>query len=294
MLSVSPLSKPFAGEVKGVDLNRRLTDAQFAEVLQAWYRHPVLVFRDQELSLEAQQDFASRFGPLMSRARPASARGKSAQDNPYLMLVSNVRDENGKLIGSSADGPLSFHSDGCFNEIPPMASLLYGIEIPREGGDTLFISMHEVYDDLSAEMKKRLAGLTAVNYHTYDVKGVESGADKSARGKDVRNSTHPVVIRHPVTGNPSVFVNRHMTREVKELSPTESERLLAEIFDIIERPERIYAHKWRKGDLVIWDNRAVQHGRSDFSPKERRLLRRFAVLGTERPQPYSDKKLATA
>ena len=91
MLTVTSLSKPFAGEIKGVDLSRPLSDAHFAEVLEAWYQYPVLVFRGQELSLEAQQDFASRFGPLMARARPASARGKSAQDNPYLMLVSNVQ-----------------------------------------------------------------------------------------------------------------------------------------------------------------------------------------------------------
>jgi taurine dioxygenase len=287
MLTVAPLSKPFVGEVKDLDLRKPIGDALFQEILDAWAKHPVLVFRDQELDLETQQAFSERFGPLMARARPAEARGKGAQGNPYLMLVSNVRDENGKLIGSSADGPLTFHSDGCFNEVPPKASLLYGIDIPSVGGDTLFVSMYQVYDALRPETRERLQGKQAVNYHSYDSNGAESGLTKEQRGTAVRNSTHPMVIRHPVTQKPAVFANRHMTREVVGMEPGEARALLDEIFDVVERPEFIYAHKWRKGDLVIWDNRAVQHGRSDFSPQERRMLRRFAVLGEAKPQAYA-------
>jgi taurine dioxygenase len=203
------------------------------------------------------------------------------------MLVSNIR-ENGVLIGSQGDGTLGFHSDGAFNDIPTSASLLYGIEIPTTGGDTLFVNMNEVYESLSKETKNLIADKWAVNYHSYDRNGVETGRKAEERGKAVRHATHPMVIAHPITGKPILFVNCLNSREIIGMDPAVATPLLSDLFARIEHPELIYAHKWRKGDLLIWDNRCLQHGRSDWEPRERRLLRRFAVKNKTRPQPYTE------
>jgi taurine dioxygenase len=285
MLVVNRLAKSFAGEIRGISLAEPVDDATFGAILDAWASFPVLVFRDQDISMDEQQAFAARFGALQSRARPAQERGANAPANPNVMLVTNVRDATGKPLGNQQSA-YEFHSDGCFNDLPALATLLYGIEVPEHGGETLFVSMNEVYEALSPETRRRVSGKAAVNYYFIEYEK-QSGVDTAAAaGKRPRSSTHPMVIAHPMTGQPMVFVNRHNTREVVDLDQAEAQALLDEIFDTVERPEFIYAHKWCKGDLVVWDNRAVQHARADYPPNERRMLRRFAVRCAERPQPY--------
>ena len=292
MLNVTPLSKPvagetaFVGEVKDVDLREAMSESRFREVQAAWATYPVLVFRGQDLTTENHQAFAERFGKLMVRARPPAERGTNAQHNPSLMLVTNIHDESGKPIGSQGS-TFRFHTDGCFNEIPAMATLLYGIEIPKEGGETLFVSMYQIYRALSEKTRRRIVGRDGVNYYFLEYDRLsESAPTSEAILKKARHSVHPLVIAHPVTRQPVVFSNRHNTREIVGMDQTEADDLLEEIFQTVERPEFIYAHKWRPGDLVVWDNRATQHARADYSPNERRLLRRFAVLCTARPQAY--------
>ena len=299
MVAISPASKPFVGVVESVDLSRPLGEAAFREIRDAWARYPVLVFPGQEIDTEAHQAFAERFGKLAARVRPMEARGDGARHNPYLMLVSNIRDEQGRPIGSGSGadgGPLEFHSDGCFNDMPAMATLLHGIEIPDAGGDTLFVDMSEIYEVLSPATRRRLSGREAVNYfyYGYSTHAPAAGESPEERRKTVRHAIHPTVIVHPVTGKPSVFVNRLNTREIVDMDPAEADDLLEEIFRTVERPEFAYAHKWRIGDLVLWDNRTVQHARSDFPATQRRLMRRFAVAGSGRPVAHVPGEIAAA
>ncbi|MDX1484275.1 MAG: TauD/TfdA family dioxygenase [Alphaproteobacteria bacterium] len=286
MLTVNPLSKPFAAEVTGIDLNAAVGDDLFAEILAIWRQHPVLVFRDQDIDIDAQQAFSERFGTLKTRARRPSDQGGTARlDNPYVMLVSNIK-ENGEYIGASPKGALPFHSDSAFDEVPAKASLLYGIELPKTGGDTLFVSMCEVYDALASGIKEVIADKWAVNFHLPSLP-LDPNQSEDERMRTARRSAHPMVIAHPETGRPVLFVNRHMTRRIVGMGDDEAAALLEEIYALIEDQRFLYAHKWRWGDLVVWDNRCVQHGRSDFDPAERRLLRRFAIGCEARPQPYS-------
>ena len=298
MISIVPIFQPspgadfFVGEIKNLDLNKSLSDADFGQIVNAWSLYPVLVLRDQDIDAESHQAFAGRFGELATRVRPLGDRGKNVQNNSHLMLVSNIRDEDGVPIGSDGEGALPFHSDGCFNETPSMASFLYGIEVPESGGNTLFVSMYQVYNELSGETRNKIMGESGVNYYFYEYSkynknGGELGGTREPRSKAVRNSIHPMIIAHPVTRKPVVFANRHFTREIVGMDLAKAKPLLREIFRTVERPDMIYAHHWQKGDLVIWDNRAVQHARTSFSPKERRLLRRFAVLCKERPQAFN-------
>jgi taurine dioxygenase len=286
MLSVNPLSKPFAAEVTGIDLGRDLDDDLFAEIHEAWCAHPVLVFRDQEIDTDAQQAFAERFGVLKSRMRKGTDPGATADENPFVMFVSNIR-KNGKLIGTSPKGALNFHSDSAFDEVPAKASLLYGIEHPKSGGNTLFVSMYEVYETLSDDTKRFIADKWGVNYHLPSLPLDPNQTDEE-RMRTARRSVHPMVIAHPETGQPVLYASRHMTRKIVGMPDEDANALLEELYQRIEEPRFLYSHKWRKGDLVVWDNRCVQHGRSDFDPAERRLLRRFAVGCEARPAPYSE------
>ncbi|MDH3240896.1 MAG: TauD/TfdA family dioxygenase [Alphaproteobacteria bacterium] len=286
MTTIKPLAKTFVAEVTGLDLARGVDDATFAEITAAWAAHPVLVFPGQDIDTDAQQTFAARFGRLKTRARKATDQGGAGcADNPYVMLVSNIK-ENGEYIGASPKGALPFHSDSAFDEVPAKASLLYGIETPKVGGDTLFISMVDVYNALGGPLKERIKDKWAVNYHLPSLP-LDPNQSEAERMLTARRAAHPMVIAHPETGQPVLFVNRHMTRRIVGMAQDEADALLEEIYAIIEDPKNIHAHKWRKGGLVVWDNRCVQHGRSDFDPAERRLLRRFAIACDARPKAYS-------
>jgi taurine dioxygenase len=292
MLLITPLDQPFAGEASGIDLSRSLSDEKFASILDAWARFPVLVFRDQVLDEPTQEAFARRFGALARSVRPAAGRGLNALENPYVMLVANLGDDDGRPVAlGDKVGAQSFHSDGCFKDRTSLASLLYGIEVAKEGGETQFVDMNRVYRDLPPAMRARLQGRVGVNYHfggysSYNRTGGAAGNGGRSRAEVVANARHPMVISHPVTKKPSVFACRHNTREIEGIAPGEANRILREIFLAIERPEGIYAHKWRKGDLLLYDNRAVQHRRIAYAKSERRMLRRFATLCPELPQAY--------
>lgn len=290
MLTVTPLPKPFIAEIGNVDLTRPVSDAVMEEIRKAWADHPVLVFRDQGLDADGQEAFAARFGRLAGRSRPPSDRGKEVQKNPYLMIVTNLRDADGKPLGSG-DTDQTFHTDGCFRDVPTLATFLYGMEVPAVGGETLFVDMNAVYDALTPPTRKRIVGREGVNYHYFGYRTFNKNG--SAEGKSlresVRHAVHSLVIGHPVTGKPIVYANRHNTREIVGMEAGEAKPILREIFESVERPERVYAHRWQVGDLVMWDNRAVQHARAPCEPDQPRMLRRFAVECESRPQPFSLK-----
>jgi taurine dioxygenase len=278
-LVVNPLSSALGAGVVGVNLCEDLSPQLVADIKDAWHQHLVVVFRNQSLTEEEQIRFARHFGVLQERGRPVEARneGPRLQHPNLTMLVSNVR-ENGKLIGSLADGEMHFHSDFCYMERPVKGTLLYAIEIPSQGGDTLFLNMYRAYETLPSALKARVEGRKAVNAYHYEslTREVnEAKIDFSAQP----HYAHPIVRTHPETGRKALYVNRLMTWSVEGMDEAEGRVLLNELFKHIEQDQFIYAHKWRVGDLVLWDNRCTLHARTDFSNKERRLLRRNTIAG---------------
>ncbi len=272
-LQVRPLSPALGAEIIGIDLREALGDAVFTQILAAWHRHLVILLRDQKLSEEDEVRFGARFGP------PALVQNKQFQrTHPGVMLISNIR-EDGKPIGALPDGEMQFHTDQCYMERPAMASMLYAIEVPRSGGNTMFANGYSAYETLPEEVKHRIAGRRALNAYDYDNAA-------TIRGATVRDNApsyaHPVVRTHPATGRKALYVNRLMTRHIEGMAPHESEELLNLLFAHQERPEFVYEHVWQPGDLLMWDNRCALHARTDFSPNERRLMRRVTILG-EKP-----------
>jgi len=265
-----PLSAALGAEVIDVDLRRNIDDELAARLKEVWHRNLVILLRDQELSEDDQIRFAERFGP------PAVIHTKQfVRKHPAVMLISNIR-EDGKPIGALPDGEMHFHSDQCHQERPAIASMLYAIEVPSRGGNTLFANAYTAYETLPADVKRRIEGRRALNAYDYDTAATKRGT-KVADG--VPSFAHPVVRTHPATGRKALYVNRLMTVRIEGLPEQESNELLDFLFDHQEQRQFVYEHVWRVGDIVMWDNRCTLHARTDFSADERRLMRRVTILG---------------
>ena len=211
--TVEPLSEALGAEIVGLDLRQDLPPQTVGDIISAWHEHLVLLFRNQSLSEEDQIRFARHFGALQQRTRPPEARNEECLiKHPELtMLVSNIR-ENGKLIGSLPDGEMHFHSDQCYLEKPAKGTFLYAIEIPSEGGDTLFLNMYHAYEMLPEGLKSRVDGRKARNAYLYDLTTRERNAAKI----DLSVHPHfvqPIVRTHPDTGRKALYVNRLMTSQ---------------------------------------------------------------------------------
>jgi taurine dioxygenase len=272
-MQTRPLSPALGAEIMGVDLSEPISDELFGKIQDCWHQNLVVLFRDQHLSEVDQVRFAERFGPLaISHTR------RFTTANPAVMLISNIR-ENGKQVGALPDGEMQFHSDQCYQEKPAMASMLYAIEIPSMGGNTLFANAYKAYETLSDDIKHRLDGRKAMHAYDYDNASMKRGTKIN---DGVPHFAHPAVRTHPATGRKALYVNRLMTVGIEGLPEAESDELLNVLFAHQENPVFIYEHVWRVNDLLMWDNRCALHARSDFSSDERRLMRRVTVLG-ERP-----------
>jgi taurine dioxygenase len=272
------LSQHIGAEIKGIDLSRTLDGEVTGALHRAWLDSAVLLFRGQKLSQEDLLRVTNYFGNLAKLTRPAKFFPKGySQLLPNIMMISNIR-ENGETIGALPDGEMHFHHDQIHSEIPHNATLLYSLEIPTYGGDTLFASGYAAYDSLDAETKKAIEGKKAHNFYNYGstLRG-KGGVDAHSE------AVHPVVRTHEETGRKALYINRLMTRSIEGMPEKESDQLLDRLFDHSEKPEFVYRHQWRVGDLLIWDNRCSMHAREDFPSDQRRLMLRTTVEGTVRP-----------
>jgi len=274
-LEVVPLSPALGAEIRGVDLRAPLDDEAIRLIRKAWNDHLVILLRGQDLSEEDQVRFGETFGPLN---RSAKKRAHHNAKNPAIMLISNIR-ENGQLIGALPDGEMHFHTDQSHQETPCSGTMLYALETPSQGGDTLFANCYTAYETLPEDMKQRLAGKRALHAYDYDSASTRRG---TVLKEGVPHAVHPVVRTHPETGRKALYVNRLMTLRIEDMDEQESEDILQTLFDHIEQPAFVWGHKWKPGDVLLWDNRCTVHARTDFSASERRLMRRVTILG-EKP-----------
>jgi taurine dioxygenase len=274
-----PLTKHIGCEVKGIDLRRPLEPDAAQAIYRTWLDYAVLVFRDQDLTQEDLIRVTALFGEFAPLGRPAHTLPKGfAKILPNIMLISNIR-ENGETIGALPDGEMMFHHDTIHRDDPHKATLLYSVEIPTYGGDTLFASGTAAYDALDATMKARLDGRRAVNFYVYNSvkRDDKQGVDATSQ------AVHPVVRTHEETRRKALYVNRLMSTRIEDMPEDESDQILDYLFDHSEKPEFVYTHVWRKGDLIVWDNRCSSHARTDFPADQRRLLLRTTVKGLGRP-----------
>jgi alpha-ketoglutarate-dependent taurine dioxygenase len=276
---IVPLTQHIGAELRGIDLRTKPDEETVRAIYQAWLDHLVIIFPDQDLSQEDFIRVTGYFGEPGELSRPAKYFPKGySRLLPGIMLISNIR-ENGEPIGALPDGEMMFHHDMIHAEVPSKATLLYSVEIPSTGGNTLFASGYAAYETLDPAARARLEGRKAQHHYNYgstsrgDGKGTEAFAE----------SVHPVFRTHEDTGRKAVYVNRLMTMRIIDLPDDESTRLLNVLWDHSEQRQFVYEHVWRKGDLLLWDNRCSSHARTDFPSTERRLMLRTTVKGTVRP-----------
>jgi taurine dioxygenase len=274
-----PLTRHIGCEVKGIDLREPVSPEAASAIYKTWLDYAVLLFRDQELTQEDLIRVTGIFGEFAPLGRPANTLPSGfSKILPNIMLISNIR-ENGQTIGALPDGEMMFHHDTIHRPDPHKATLLYSVEIPTHGGDTLFASGTAAYDALDPAMKAKLEGKRAVNYYVYN--SVVRN-DKQAVNADSQ-AVHPVVRTHDETKRKALYINRLMSVKIEDMPEAESEEILNFLYDHSEKPEFVYTHVWRKGDLIVWDNRNSSHARTDFPADQRRLLLRTTVKGNCKP-----------
>jgi taurine dioxygenase len=278
-IQVRPLSGHLGAEIEGIDLSKPLEDRVFKEIHRAFLDHAVLAFRNQRLAHEDQISFGRRFGDL--DIHPIAI---GMEQHPEIIKV-------WKPAGERAAFGTSWHSDNTFFQKPSKASMLYGVTIPPNGGDTLFASMECAYAALSSGMKRLLEGLVAVHSATRAYDPEVTGAAKY-RGEAAINyrysdairqeNEHPVIRTHPETGRKGIFVNAMFTQRIVGFSEAESQALLAFLYEHATRLDFSCRLRWEPGTLALWDNRSTQHYALDDYAEFDRLMYRVSVCG-DRP-----------
>jgi alpha-ketoglutarate-dependent taurine dioxygenase len=280
-VDVIPTGAALGAEVSGVDL-RDLDDAAFGRLMQVWHQYSVVLVRGQVLSDQGLIAFSRRLGDL--DWAPVQENGRRFVEGlPEIYIVSNVK-VSGEPIGSLGDGEAVWHTDMSYLDMPPKPSMLYALEVPPTGGNTSFCSMYAIYDALPGKLKDRIAGLKIKHDGTYNSGGyVRQGVTPTDDPLTAPGAVHPLVCTHPETGRRMLYLGRRRNAYLIGLKLADSEALLDELWNFVDRPEFTWEHVWRVGDLVMWDNRCTMHRRDAFDPNSRRIMHRTQVKGEQRP-----------
>jgi len=258
----------FGAEVIGADPALQLDEPAFRAVEEAWHRHSILLFRGLAMTPERHIAFTRRLGPLHIMTPPHF----NLDGHPEIFVVGNA-EEGGRPVGLRRAG-MGFHSDGEDKAIPNAGSFLHAVQVPPEGGDTLFADMHAAWDALPADTKAMLAGRRARFSRTelHHVHYPHLPPLTEERKRERPDVWHPIARRHPRTGRTALYIGRWAV-EIEGISRTDGRALIAQLCEFAQRPEFLYRHRWRHGDAVLWDNRCTQHCATPFD--EERYTRRM-------------------
>jgi len=275
-LDAIPISPVMGAEIRGVDLGAPLDDAGFAAIRAAFNRHMLLRFPGQRLDEAQQIAFSRRFGDLQVHVLDQYRHPRF----PEIYVLSNVNEATGRTTGTHPDrGTLVWHSDLSFQARPALATILYGIAVPKEGGETLFADMCAAYDALPAAMRARLAGLRAVHDLDYSRTRAGEPAMTPAQRAAAPPVEHPLVRVHPETGRKGLYFSHHVS-QIAGMAVDEGRALLAELMAHATGERFVYRNTWQTGDVVMWDNRCTMHRATEYdAAAERRVIHRTVVKG---------------
>ncbi len=276
-ISTKPVTTTqFVVEVEDIDLSKQVGGATVAALRKAINRHSILVFRGQSIDNDQHIAFSANFGDLEIH----TVKQYLLPDYPEIIALAN-RGENGTT--PIDNGGAYWHTDISYKAKPPMGSLLYSLEIPPEGGDTLFADRYAAYDALDDGMKDRIAGLRAV--HGYEARFSKMGEGgkrpqlTAEQLAEVPEVTHPIVRTNPENGRKALFVNEGFTLGIEGMANDESRALLDSLNAHAMKPDFVYAHHWRVGDLVFWDNRSAMHCATAYDTNYARRMHRTTIQG---------------
>ncbi len=272
---VTPISGVMGGEVHGIDLSLPLDNATFKAVEAAFHQHQLLRFPGQRLSEAQQVAFSRCFGDLQIHVLDQFRHPQQ----PEIYVLSNV-DKTGRTTGCHPDrGTLVWHSDLSFQRRPALATILYGIEVPRRGGETLFADMVAAYDALPEAMKRRIAGVRAI--HDLDYSRTRAGEPPMTlkQRAEAPPVDHPLVRTHPGTGRKLLYISHHVSH-MEGMPVDEGRALLNELMEHATQECFVYRNTWQSGDVVMWDNRCTMHRATEYdAAEERRVIHRTVVKG---------------
>jgi taurine dioxygenase len=288
-LAIEPLSDVCGAEIVGIDMRQPLSQSEVAAIELAFNRYKVLLIRKQPLTARELADFSAQFGKLQVHVQ----RKYQYPEVPEVVQMTNKKpdgsfDEVGAARGAAPQTRDGWHSDLSFEEKPAKATLLHAVEIPDRGGNTCFSNTTLAYETLSDDMMRRLDGLRAE--FVYGQAKRNKLAAKAAEGlsgaaKTETIAVHPVVVAHPETGEPGIFVNPYTTSQILGLPEEESEALIEQLTDLVEDQRFRWEHVWSAGDTLMWDNRGglLHSGRLDYPRDQARRFIRTTVMGGPLP-----------
>lgn len=280
-MQITSLTPEFGSTISGLDLSKNFNESEFAELHQIFIDRKFLVFKNQNLSPESQINFSKRFGPLLVHV----LEQYNHPAYPEIFRLSN-KVVDGVPMGIT-DGGSYWHSDFAFHQKPAKTTILYALEIPKEGGNTLFANMEAAYEALSDDWKKKLAGLKAIhryrkrNTNNTQTTQVDLSEEQKKKTPDM---IHPLIRTNPDSGKKAIFAHPGMTAEIVDLSPKESQEILDFLFSHTIKSEFRFEFNWSVGDVVMWDNRVTMHSATtrNLPPDQYRTIYRTTVQG-ERP-----------
>ena len=274
--ALHPLGDAAGIAAEGLDLNRPLEPGTAEALRRALLRHLVLCIRGQSLSPAAFLAAMQTFGTPLRQVRASS---RHPEIDEITILSSADRDtlgDGGRLVVGA-----HWHSDDSYQAVPCSLTMLYGVTVPPSGGDTQFVNMYAAYDDLDEATKARIAGLRVIHRYDSSRKGTRIATladDEAAQLPDV---THPLVRTHPETGRRALYMNPNRMEAVVGLARSESDRLLDRLVGHAVQEKYQYRHRWRRGDILIWDNRCTMHkANGDYPAGAERLMHRIIVAGS--------------
>ena len=261
----TPLTSALGAEVTGIDLTQDISPDLYQALRQALVEHQVLFFRDQNIEPQHQRALAQLFGPLQTHPAYGTVPGL-----PEVSILESTADNPSKIE--------KWHTDMTFRAHPPMGTMLRSRIIPECGGDTLWASMSAAYDALSPPLQEFLQSLTAVHdfRHGFRESLAEPGGETRLAKAVAENPpvNHPVIRTHPESGKRLIFVNELFTTHIRELTPAESQHILALLFQHIHAPEFCCRFRWSTNAIALWDNRSTQHKPvNDYFPAHRSMER---------------------
>ena len=276
MLDTQSLSPRLGLEVSRVDVSQPLSDADFADIERTFFAGQVLVLRDQRLSPAQFVAFAGRFGP----PEPHVIDQFHHPADPNILILSNRR-KDGQPVGL-ADAGTYFHTDYSYLAVPARATMLYSIEVPKSGGNTLFANQYEAYDDLSDAMKKKIAPLVAIHHYGNRKEINEASRIAASPLTDEQKAkmpliTHPVVRPHPVTGRKALYAVSGSSYGIVGMPEDEAVALLDELAAHATQPKYQLSYAYRVGDVVIWDNASLLHSATLTDSDDPRTLWRITI-----------------
>ncbi len=277
--AVRRLHPLFGAEIVGVDTGQPMSDSTFGAIRAAFEEYSLLAFRDQTLTDETQVAFSRRFGPLETtiKANPAGGSYFARQSNLDMDTGEVIPPDDKRMIYQKAN--YMWHTDSSFKRVPSLCSLLSGRVVPPTGGDTEFATMRAAYDELPEATKRRIDGLMAEHSFVYSRGLIDPSVLTDAEKAETPPVRQALVRTNPVNGRKSLYIGAHASHIVG-WPIDEGRALLKELTEFVTKPRFCYAHKWRQGDLVVWDNRCLLHRATAYDGvAHKRLMQRTTVAG---------------